>query len=106
MDEPDIGYAIFSTTGLELVSSTTYQERPLDRLLPGRYQMRMTIPDLPLNPGTYMLALGIATLGRSVDNILDAAQFEIVPTKLSAQRGIDKIWAPLSPRTVFELKGA
>ncbi|HEV3271302.1 MAG TPA: ABC transporter ATP-binding protein [Candidatus Methylacidiphilales bacterium] len=105
IEEPIIGYSFFSTTGMELVSTTTLQERPLDRLAPGRYQLRMIIPDSSLNPGTYMLALGIATLGRSVDHILDATQIEIVPNKLSVQKGIDKIWAPVTPHTVFELIG-
>ncbi|HEY0257613.1 MAG TPA: ABC transporter ATP-binding protein [Candidatus Methylacidiphilales bacterium] len=104
LDEPDIGFAIFTTTGMELLSSTTYQERPLERLLPGRYEMRVTIPDFSLNPGTYMLAIGISSLGRNVDNILDAAQIEIIPNKLSTEKGIDKIWAPFTPPTAFELK--
>ena len=106
VEDPDIGYAIYSTTGIELVSSTTNQERPLDRLLPGRYQMRMTIPDLSLNPGTYMLGVGICTMGTVVDHIMDAAQFEIIPNKLSIQKSIDRILAPITPRTVFELIGS
>ncbi|MCE0496483.1 MAG: ABC transporter ATP-binding protein [Methylacidiphilales bacterium] len=105
LDEPDIGYAIFSTTGMELASTTTHQEHPIERLLPGRYEMRMTIPDLLLNPGTYVLALGIAASGRGADHIADAAQVEIIPNKLSIQKGINKIWAPLSPPTRFELNG-
>jgi lipopolysaccharide transport system ATP-binding protein len=103
LEEPDIGYAVFSTTGMELISTTTYQESPLDRLLPGRYQMKMTILDLPLNPGTYILALGISSEGRSVDSILDAAQIEIMPNDLSTKKGIEKIWAPITPHSKFEL---
>ena len=103
LEEPEIGYAIFSLTGTELVSATTYQEHPIERLSPGRYMMRMTIPDFSLNPGTYVLALGIATLGRNVDNIAEAAQIEIIPSNLSIQKGLNKIWAPLTPHTVFEL---
>jgi lipopolysaccharide transport system ATP-binding protein len=103
LDEPEIGYAIFSITGMELLGSTTYQECPLDRLLPGRYVMRIAIPDLCLNPGTYVLALGIAAHGRSADHILEAAQIEIIPSKQSIEKGLHKIWAPFTPRTIFEL---
>jgi len=103
LDEPEIGYAIFSLMGTELFSSTTYQECPMHRLEPGRYAMRVTIPDLFLNPGTYVLALGISTLGRCVDNIGEAAQFEIIPSELAVQKGLNKIYAPVTPRTRFEL---
>jgi lipopolysaccharide transport system ATP-binding protein len=103
IEEPEIGYSIFSMTGTELVSSTTFQECPLDRLLPGRYTMRTTIPELFLNPGTYNLALGISGSGRGADHILEAAQIEIIPSKQSIQKGLHKIWASMTPRTVFEL---
>jgi lipopolysaccharide transport system ATP-binding protein len=103
IEEPEIGYAIFSLTGTELIGSTTYQERPLDRLLPGRYTMQITIPNFCLNPGTYALALGIAASGRSADHILEAAQIEIIPSKQSIEKGLHKIWAPFTPGTIFEL---
>jgi len=103
LEEPEIGYAIFSTTGTELVSATTYQERPLEQLLPGRYTMQITIPELFLNPGNYVLALGISTLGRNVDNIGEATQIEIIPSNQSIEKGLNKIWAPLTPRTQFAL---
>ncbi len=103
LEEPEIGYAIFSLTGTELFSSTTCQESPLDRLPPGTFSMRMTIPDAFLNPGTYLLALGITALGRSVDHIPEATQIEILPSQKSIQKGLQKIWAPMTPHTIFEL---
>ncbi len=103
IEEPEIGYAIFSLNGTELVSATTFQENPLKHLNPGRYVMRVTIPDAALNPGTYVLSLGMATMGRSVDHILEAAQIEIIPSKKSIDKGLHKIWAAMTPRTIFEL---
>jgi lipopolysaccharide transport system ATP-binding protein len=103
IEEPEIGYAIFSITGAELIGATTRQEHPLDRLPPGRYMMRIAIPDLYPNPGTYILALGISAAGRSVDHILEAAQIEILPSKQSIKRELHKIWASITPRTIFEL---
>ncbi len=103
LEEPEIGYAIFSLTGTELAGCTTHQERPLDRLVPGHYVMRIAVPDLRLNPGTYTLALGISTPGRGVDHILEATQIEIIPSDLSMAKGLHKIWASLTPRTIFEL---
>jgi len=103
IEAPEIGYSIFSITGTELVSATTCQEHTIDRLLPGRYMMRIAIPDLCLNPGAYVLALGIGSLGRSVDHILEASQIEIIPSKQSMEKELHKIWACLTPRTIFEL---
>jgi hypothetical protein len=104
IEEPGVGYAIFSSTGTELVSATTYQERPMDRLLPGQYSMRIVIPDLALNPGTYVLALGLVALGRNIDHVAEAAQIEILPSNQSIQRRLNEIYAPITPRTIFELK--
>jgi lipopolysaccharide transport system ATP-binding protein len=103
LKEPDVGYAIFSTAGTELFSSTTHQEKPLSTLRPGRYEMRMKIPNLPLNPGTYMLAVGISADGRTMDNILDAAQIEILPNDVALERNLNRIWAPFTPITQYEL---
>jgi lipopolysaccharide transport system ATP-binding protein len=103
IEEPEIGYAIFSLSGTELIGATTYQEHALGRLEPGNYTMRITIPDIGLNPGTYVLSLGIATPGRSVDHILEAAQIEIIPSKLSMDKGLYKVWSAMTPRTVFEI---
>ena len=50
-----------------------------------------------------MLALGIASEGRNVDSLLDTAQIEIIPNRLSVGKGIERIWAPFTPRTTFEL---
>ena len=103
IEEAEVGYAIFSLTGTELIGATTYQERALDRLDPGQYTMKVTIPDAGLNPGTYVLALGIAMPGRSVDNILEAAQIEIIPSQLSIDKGLNRVWSAITPRTIFEI---
>ncbi len=104
LEDPEIGYAIFSLTGTELIGATTYQEHALERLAPGRYLMRIVISDVSLNPGTYVLAVGISAQERGADHILEAAQIEIVPSKLSIDKGLHKIWAAITPRTVFEIK--
>ncbi|HTV43107.1 MAG TPA: ABC transporter ATP-binding protein [Candidatus Sulfotelmatobacter sp.] len=103
LEEPEVGYAIFALSGMELISATTFQERAIGRLDPGCYAMKITIPDSPLNPGTYILAVGISAGGRNVDNIAEAAQIEIVPSKESIDKGLNKIWAAMTPHTVFEL---
>ena len=104
IEEPEVGYAVFSLMGTELIGATTYQEHALNRLEPGNYEMRITVPGAALNPGTYVLAVGIATPGRSEDHILQAAQVEIIPSKESIDRGLHKVWAAMTPRTVFNLK--
>ena len=104
IEEAEVGYAVFSLTGTELIGATTYQEHALERLDPGQYTMRVTIPDASLNPGTYVLALGIAAPNRSVDNILEAAQIEIIPSQLSIDKGLNRVWSAMTPRTIFEIK--
>jgi len=105
LEDPDMGYSIFSGMGMELVSTTTHQSTPLPNLKPGKYEMRMTIPHMPLNPGTYLLALGLTAAGRGADHILDVVQLEIVSNDLSVEKQIDKIWAAFTPETHFELIG-
>lgn len=105
LEEPEIGYAIFSLTGTELLSTTTTQEQPLQPLAPGKYAVRVVIRNAALNPGTYLLAVGMSNLGRNVDNILEAAQIEIIPTPASMERSLHRIWAAMTPRADFELNG-
>jgi lipopolysaccharide transport system ATP-binding protein len=103
LERPEIGFSICSLTGTELVGVTTSQETPLERLAPGRYAMRVAVSDLCLNPGTYSLGVGIAAKERSVDNILEAAQIEIIPSEQSIRKELHKVWAVLTPRTDFQL---
>jgi lipopolysaccharide transport system ATP-binding protein len=103
LEEPEVGYAIFSLSGTELLSTTTTQEQPLKPLMPGKYTMRFTIRDMPLNPGTYLLAVGMSNSGRNVDNILEAAQIEVLPSPASVEKHLYRIWAAMTPRTDFEL---
>jgi lipopolysaccharide transport system ATP-binding protein len=103
LDEPDIYYSLFAPTGAELLSVSTRQETPLRHLEPGRYEMRVTIPEAGINPGVFLLGLAIISEGRHVDSIADTAQIEILPNKMSVDRGIEKIWAPFTPRSTFGL---
>lgn len=103
LQEPEIGFALFNLGGTELVGVTTRQEMKLDVLEPGRYTMDVTMPDLHLNPGNYNLGLGISTSGRSADHISDAAQIEVMPSAESIRKELHKVWAPMTPRTIFEI---
>ena len=103
IEEPEIGYQIFSITGVQLASTTTAQAHRIDRLLPGRYRLNIAIRDFFLNPGTYTLGLSIAVQERNVDNVPAAAQIEIVPTPDSTEKQLNRIWAPMTPRAVFEM---
>ena len=103
IEAPEIGYQIFSITGVQLVSTTTQQAHPVERLQPGRYNLKITLPDFFLNPGTYTLGFGIAVADRNVDNVPSAAQIEILPTAGSLEKHLNRIWAPLTPRAVFEI---
>jgi lipopolysaccharide transport system ATP-binding protein len=101
--EPDIGFQIFSITGAQLTSSGTCQDYPLDCLEPGHYRLHVNVPDFFLNPGTYILGFNIIALGRNVDNIGEAVQIEIAPSKQSMIMSSHRIWAPMTPHTVFKL---
>jgi len=96
---------LFSTTGVQLASTSTAQALPLPALQPGRHQMRIALPDFFLNPGTYILGFSVSTSNRNIDNIGEAAQIEIIASKGSIEKKLHRIWAPLTPRAVFEMTG-
>jgi len=101
--EPEIGFALFSLGGNELVGVTTRQEVPLEKLEPGMYSIDVSVPDVHLNPGNYNMGIGISSQGRSADHVNDATQIEILPSSESIRRELHKVWAPLTPRTIFKL---
>ncbi len=103
IDEPEIGYQIFSITGVQLASTTTFQAHRVERLSPGKYRLKIKIQDLFLNPGTYTLGFSIAVSERNVDNVPGAAQIEILPTAGSIEKRLNRIWAPLTPIAAFEI---
>jgi lipopolysaccharide transport system ATP-binding protein len=103
LGDPEIGYQIFSITGVQLASTTTCQAQRFERLAPGRYSLKIAIPDFFLNPGTYTLGFSIAVGERNVDNVPGAAQIEILPTPGSVEKRLNRIWAPVTPRAVFEI---
>jgi lipopolysaccharide transport system ATP-binding protein len=103
IDEPEIGYQIFSITGVQLASTTTFQVQRLGRLSPGKYRLKIKIQDLFLNPGAYTLGFSIGLGERNVDNVPGAVQIEILPTAGSVEKRLDRIWAPLTPAAVFEI---
>jgi len=105
IQDPEIGYQLFSTTGVQLASTSTAQALPLPALQPGRHQMRIALPDFFLNPGTYILGFSVSTSNRNIDNIGEAAQIEIIASKGSIEKKLHRIWAPLTPRAVFEMTG-
>jgi hypothetical protein len=105
IQDPEIGYQLFSTTGVQLACTTTAQALPLSALQPGRYQMRIALPDFFLNPGTYILGCSICVGNRNIDNIGEAAQIEIIASKGSIEKNLHRIWAPLTPQAVFEMTG-
>jgi lipopolysaccharide transport system ATP-binding protein len=104
LEKPELGFAIFSAMGTELVGVTTTQEAPLARMEPGRYLLKVAVAGLCLNPGTYSLGLGISAHERVVDHIAEAAQLEIVPSEASMRKELHRVWAALTPQTDFQLR--
>ncbi|MEI6322439.1 MAG: ABC transporter ATP-binding protein [bacterium] len=100
---PEIGFAIFSIGGTELISSTTYQDTPLPEIDPGTYLAHVEIAKCCLNPGVYSLSIGMATEGRSIDHIAEVCQIEIMPSEQSIKKGLYKIHAPMTPFTAFSI---
>jgi lipopolysaccharide transport system ATP-binding protein len=103
IEDPEIGFQIFSVTGVQLACTTTQQVKRLERLLPGHYALKIVIPDFFLNPETYILGFNIAVSERNVDNVPGAAQIEILPTSGSVEKKLDRLWAPMTPCAVFEI---
>jgi lipopolysaccharide transport system ATP-binding protein len=103
LENPEIAYQIFSLTGVQLASTNTLQAHRIDRLAPGRYSLKITLPDFFLNPGNYTLGFSIAVAERNVDNVPAAAQIEILPNAVSIEKHLNRIWAPITPAAVFEI---
>ena len=103
LENPEIAYQIFSLTGVQLASTNTLQAHRIDRLAPGRYSLNIKLPDFFLNPGNYTLGFSIVVAERNVDNVPGAAQIEILPNARSIEKQLNRIWAPISPHTIFEL---
>ena len=105
LENPEIAYQIFSITGVQLASSNTntFRAHRLGRLLPGRYSLKIKLPDFFLNPGNYTLGFSICVAERNVDNVPAAAQIEILPTAGSIEKQLNRIWAPMTPSAVFEI---
>jgi lipopolysaccharide transport system ATP-binding protein len=104
LKDPEIGYQLFSVTGVQLASTTTAQVSPLRLLERGRYEIRIVLPDFFLNPGTYVLGFSLCTPNRNVENIAEAAQIEIIASKDSIDKKLNCIWAPMTPDATFELR--
>jgi lipopolysaccharide transport system ATP-binding protein len=103
LEEPELAYQIFSITGVQLASTNNYQAHQVGPLAPGHYRLDVTLPDFFLNPGTYTLGVSIRASERNVDNVPGAAQIEILPTANSIEKKLNRIWAPVTPRAVFEI---
>jgi lipopolysaccharide transport system ATP-binding protein len=103
IEDPEISYFIFSVTGVQLASTSTAQEHRIERLMPGRYSLKVKIEDFFLNPGRYVLGVGIVVSERHVDTVAEATQIEILPTAGSIEKRLNRVWAPVTPRTVFEV---
>jgi Wzt C-terminal domain len=105
LQDPEIAYQLFSLTGVQLASSNTntFQAHRISRLSPGRYALKITLPDFFLNPGTYTLGFSICVAERNVDNVPGAAQIEILPSATSIEKHLNRVWAPLTPSAEFKI---
>jgi lipopolysaccharide transport system ATP-binding protein len=106
LETPEIAYQIISLTGVQIASSNTNSFQPyrIGRLLPGRYTLKIKLPDFFLNPGNYTLGFSICMGERNVDNVPAAAQIEILPNAGSIEKQLNRIWAPITPLAIFEIK--
>jgi lipopolysaccharide transport system ATP-binding protein len=102
LEDVDFAYQVFGS-GVQLISTGTSQEKPIIQLLPGRYKMRVRIPELFLNPNVYTLGLSLVSRSVQIDNIGEAAQIEIVASEKSVSKELHRIWAPITPKAEFEL---
>ena len=90
-----LAIAIFSLTGTELAGCTTHQESPIDRLSPGQYAMRITVPDLCTESGNLHFWPWASDSGRGVDHILEAHPDRNRTVQQSMPKGLHKFWASL-----------
>jgi len=102
LEDVDFAYQVFNL-GVQLISTGTSQEEPIVKLSPGRYKMRVRIPELLLNPNVYTLGLSLVSRSIQIDNIGEVAQIEVLASGRSVGKELHRIWAPITPRAEFKL---
>ena len=97
-------YAIFSSSGFEIASARAQLVPSSPRLEPGRYKVRVGIPNLRLAPDSYSLNLGLSSELGEEDFVTEAAVFEVITNEKSAAQYADSINAACIPESRFAIE--
>jgi lipopolysaccharide transport system ATP-binding protein len=97
-------YAIFSSSGFEIAGAWAQVGALYPYFEPGRYKVRVSIPNLQLAPANYSINLGVKSESGQEDSVADAAVFEIISNKKSAEHFADTIAAACIPESSFAIE--
>jgi lipopolysaccharide transport system ATP-binding protein len=102
LEQVEVTWAIFTQSGFEIASAWSGAVKPRMTFQPGRYAVRVTIPNLFLVPKSYNLQLGVhSSLGHE-DWIPNIATFEVMTNPHSAASRADQIHATCIPEATYD----
>ena len=99
-----VAYAIFGSSGFEIASARAQLVASFPRFEPGRYEVRVSIPNLQLAPDSYSITLGLSSELGDEDFVTEAAIFEVVTNEKSAAQFAYSIRAACIPESRFAVE--
>jgi lipopolysaccharide transport system ATP-binding protein len=99
-----LAYAIFSSSGFEIASARAQLRASSPSFEPGRYKVRVCIPNLRLAPANYSLNIGLSSESGEEDFVNEAAVFEVIRNQKSAGQFGDSITAACIPESRFAVE--
>jgi lipopolysaccharide transport system ATP-binding protein len=97
-------YAIFSSSGFEIAAAQAGLGASSPCFEPGRYKIRVCIPNLQLAPANYSLNIGLRSESGWEDFVSEAAVFEVITNEKSAGQFADTIQAACIPESRFAVE--
>jgi lipopolysaccharide transport system ATP-binding protein len=102
--EIEFGIALCNASGAEFASPMSRDVEAPAALEPGQYIINLSLPTLKLSTGSYNLDLGLRSDRGMEDHILQAIQFEVLPTSESAEALIHHRRGQVIPEISFSMR--
>jgi lipopolysaccharide transport system ATP-binding protein len=99
----ELGMAIFTLQGTEIVSTLSSWGPGLDPLEPGEHRVTVRFPRLDLAPAIYRVALGLRSDRGLEDHIPEAFNIQVVASAATTRAHLDGVHGVLLPKAVFTL---
>jgi lipopolysaccharide transport system ATP-binding protein len=102
--EIEFGISLCNASGAEFASPMSRDVEAPAALEPGEYIIKIALPALKLNTGIYNVDLGLRSDRGMEDHVLQAIQFEVLPTSESAEALIHHRRGQVIPEISFSIR--